>query len=185
MGPRVFKMNLVTVVTAMGSFQFTMDEERAPLTCAHFKSVIEAGAFEDASVFRIVGPSNHKPGELNPIEVVQLGPRGCIESTHEVVPHESTASTGLKHLRGTVSAARVNLNHLFGSFFVCMRDEPALDYGASRHPDHQGFAAFGRVTSGFKVLERIMQHAETNDFLNQEIPIQSVTLETSIEPARD
>lgn len=153
------------------------------MTCAHFRSVIESGAFEDASVFRIVGPPNHQPGEPNPIEVVQLGPRGCIESTHQAVPHESTDKTGLKHLRGTVSAARVNLNRLFGSFFVCMRDEPVLDHGAARHPDHQGFAAFGHVTSGFEVLERIMQRAEANDFLTREIPIQSVRLEASVDPA--
>lgn len=167
-------MNLVTVVTELGSFQFEMFGHKAPKTCAHFNSVFTSGAYDDSSVFRIVAPANHQPGEPNPIEVVQLGPRGCIESEHEYVPHESTEATGIRHLKGTVSAARVNLSHLFGSFFVCMRDEPALDHGASRHPDHQGFAAFGKIVSGFDVLEQIMQRAESSDFLEHEIPILSV-----------
>ena len=176
-------MSLITVVTDLGSFQFRLNEAMAPKTCAHFKSVIEAGAYDDASIFRIVGPPNHKPGEPNPIEVVQFGPRGCIQSTHVAVPHESTASTGLKHLKGTVSAARIDLNRLFGSFFVCMRDEPALDFGAGRHPDRQGFAAFGEVTSGFEVLERIMARAEPSDYLTHEIAIQSVTLDAADDPS--
>lgn len=162
-----------------------MFEDKAAATCAHFLSVIRSGAYDDASIFRIVGPPNHQPGEPYPIEVVQLGPRGCIESTHVEVPHESTEATGLKHLRGTVSAARIDLNHLFGSFFVCMRDEPALDHGAGRHPDTQGFAAFGQVVSGFEVLENIMKHAEASDFLTREIPILSVTIENRHEPGQD
>ena len=171
-------MSRVTVNTALGPFRFRMYEDRAPATCRHFSSVIQSGAFDDASVFRIVAAKNHAPGEPNPIEVVQLGPRGCIDSEHEPVPHESTHDTGIRHQRGTVSAARVNLNQLFGSFFVCMRNEPALDFGATRHPDRQGFAAFGQVESGFDTLERIMECAETSDFLEREIPILSVTIDS-------
>lgn len=178
-------MSRVTVKTTLGSFGFEMFGDRAPATCAHFRSVIRSGAFDDASVFRIVGPPNHQPGEPNPIEVIQLGPRGCVESEHVEVPHESTKATGLKHLRGTVSAGRVDLGHLFGSFFVCMRDEPALDHGAGRHPDQQGFAAFGQVISGFGVLEKIMQRAEASDFLTREIPILSVTLENRHDRGED
>mgnify|MGYP001823743290 CR=1 FL=1 len=171
-------MRRVTVETPLGSFSFHVDEERAPATSEHFLSVIRSGAFEDASVFRIVAAKNQGPEEANPIEVIQIGPRGCVESQHEHVPHESTAATGIRHRRGTVSAARVNLHQLFGSFFVCMRDEPALDHGASRHPDRQGFAAFGQVESGFETLDRIMEHAEQNDFLEREIPILSVAIES-------
>jgi peptidyl-prolyl cis-trans isomerase A (cyclophilin A) len=102
-----------------------------------------------------------------------------MNSRQQPVPHEGTDATGLKHLKGTVSAARIDLNHLFGSFFVCLRDEPVLDQGEARHPDRQGFAAFGQLLSGYEVIERIMEHAEAGDFLDQEIPIVSVELETS------
>lgn len=176
-------MSRVIIETEVGSFSFLMLEARAPATCAHFLSVILSGAFEDASVFRIVAPQNHQADDPNPIEVVQLGPRGCIESQHDPVPHENTDQTGLRHVRGTVSAARVELNYLFGSFFVCMRDEPALDFGAGRNPDRQGFAAFGQVDSGFETLKRIMACAESSDFLTRDIRILSATVEMSETPS--
>lgn len=178
-------MSQVTIETSLGAFRFRLFEDRAPKTCAHFLRVIRQGDFDNASVFRIVTAGNHPPDTPGPIEVIQLGPRGCIESTHEAVPHENTATTGLTHRRGTVSAARVDLNRLFGSFFVCMRDEPLLDYGADRHPDRQGFAAFGCVESGFDTLERIMARAEEQDFLEHDIPILAVTIEDASEPDDD
>ncbi len=42
-----------------------------------------------------------------------------------------------------------------GAFFVCLGDQPELDFGGKRNPDGQGFAAFGRVTSGMKLLRKI------------------------------
>ena len=175
--------NNVRVVTPLGDFEFELLETKAPRTCEYFKTAINEGRLDNTTVFRIVGPSNHQPGEPNPIHVIQLGPRERIEATHDPVPHESTEETGLRHLRGTVSAARVNVNYLFESFFVCMRDEPALDFGASRHPDRQGFAAFGRVVSGFDALERLMERAEDSDFLEQEIPVLSIAV-VEAEPTR-
>ena len=40
-------------------------------------------------------------------------------------------------------------------FFICVGDQPALDYGGKRNPDGQGFAAFGRVVLGMDVVRKI------------------------------
>lgn len=40
-------------------------------------------------------------------------------------------------------------------FFICIGDQPALDFGGKRNPDGQGFAAFGRVVRGMDVVRRI------------------------------
>jgi peptidyl-prolyl cis-trans isomerase A (cyclophilin A) len=42
-----------------------------------------------------------------------------------------------------------------GDFFICIGDQPELDFGGRRNPDGQGFAAFGRVVKGMDVLRRI------------------------------
>lgn len=39
-----------------------------------------------------------------------------------------------------------------GAFFVCIGDQPELDFGGKRNPDGQGFAAFGQVTSGMELI---------------------------------
>ena len=45
------------------------------------------------------------------------------------------------------------------SFFICIGDQPALDFGGRRNPDGQGFAAFGRVTKGMDVVKKIQMSA--------------------------
>ena len=42
-------------------------------------------------------------------------------------------------------------------FFICIGDQPELDYGGKRNPDGQGFAAFGLVTRGMDVVKKIQQ----------------------------
>ena len=42
-------------------------------------------------------------------------------------------------------------------FFICIGDQPELDFGGKRNPDGQGFAAFGRVVKGMDVVKKIQQ----------------------------
>jgi peptidyl-prolyl cis-trans isomerase A (cyclophilin A) len=82
----------------------------------------------------------------------------------------------LRHLRGTVSLARFLPGAVYHSFFVCMRDEPALDQGGARNPDGLGFAAFGQVVRGFEHLHRLyLEHARTErgEYLDAPIGLRS------------
>jgi peptidyl-prolyl cis-trans isomerase A (cyclophilin A) len=51
--------------------------------------------------------------------------------------------------------ARSEANSATSSFFICIGDQPELDFGGRRNPDGQGFAAFGRVIQGMDVVRRI------------------------------
>lgn len=42
-----------------------------------------------------------------------------------------------------------------GDFFVCVGDQPELDFGGRRNPDRQGFGPFGSVVRGMDVVRRI------------------------------
>ena len=64
-------------------------------------------------------------------------------------------ATGLRHLDGTLSMARDGPDTATGDFFICIGDQPELDFGGRRHPDGQGFAAFGRVVRGMDVVRAI------------------------------
>lgn len=68
------------------------------------------------------------------------------------IAHESTAMTGLKHVKGTISMAALAPGSAQADFFIITTDIPAFDAGASG----QGFAAFGRVVEGMDVVERIL-----------------------------
>ena len=71
------------------------------------------------------------------------------------IPLERTSVTGLKHVDGALSMARGGADTATSSFFICIGDQPELDFGGKRNADGQGFAVFGRVIAGMDVVKRI------------------------------
>jgi peptidyl-prolyl cis-trans isomerase A (cyclophilin A) len=75
------------------------------------------------------------------------------------IPLERTNVTGLKHLDGTVSMGRSTPDTATDGFFICIGDQPELDFGGHRNADSQGFGAFGRVVAGMDVVKSIQAAA--------------------------
>src|SRR5204862_4888773 len=71
------------------------------------------------------------------------------------IPLERTSTTGLRHTDGAISMARGAPDSATSGWFVCINDQPSLDFGGNRNPDGQGFAAFGRVITGMDVVRKI------------------------------
>ena len=87
------------------------------------------------------------------------------------IPLERTSKTGLRHVDGTISMARDGPETATSEFFICIGDQPELDFGGRRNPDGQGFAAFGRVTAGMEVVRRIQQSPAREQRLDPPITI--------------
>jgi peptidyl-prolyl cis-trans isomerase A (cyclophilin A) len=49
--------------------------------------------------------------------------------------------------------------------FICVGDQPELDFGGKRNPDGQGFAAFGKVIKGMDVVREIQSKQEEEQML--------------------
>ena len=172
-------MSHIVVNSQVGQFTIALDKDRAPITCAYFSGLVRKGAFKQSSIFRVVSAANQRANDPCPIHVIQMGPLHCLSGDRHPVKHEGTDLTGLSHKKWTVSAARTGYGELFGSFFICLRDEPSLNQGGKRQPDGQGFAAFGHVIAGFDAVERAYRRAEPEEWMKKEIPIHSITLQTS------
>jgi len=68
-----------------------------------------------------------------------------------------------------VSMARGAPDSATSGWFVCINDQPSLDFGGNRNPDGQGFAAFGRVVTGMEVVRKIQAApSSTNRTTNTE-----------------
>ncbi len=169
-------MAKLQIISDSGEFEIQLHENSAPATCAYFAYLARSGFLDASSIFRIVAPANHRPDDECPINVVQMGPLQALKGTRHRILHENTRITGLSHKKWTVSAARFDRQQLYGNFFVCMQDEPSLDFGGARQPDGQGFAAFGEVVSGFDTLEDVFAKAESDEFLEHAKPIRAVRL---------
>ena len=88
------------------------------------------------------------------------------------ITHETTNATGLKHLDGTVSMARNEPGTASTEFFICVGDQPELDFGGNRNGDGHGFAAFGKVIKGMEVVRKIQQLKDTGQYLVEPVKIQ-------------
>lgn len=167
-------MARVRIETGLGAMVVEVFEERAPASAAYFLTDVRSGLFDGTSFFRIVTLDNQSAEPHRRIEVIQGGLKHETTDLPPVIPHETTAMTGLTHRKGTISLARFAPGAVYHSFFICLRDEPTLDFGGARHPDGQGFAAFGRVVEGFEVVERIFVRGETEEYVTDAVRITRV-----------
>ena len=141
--------------TELGEITIELFPDKAPLTVANFLKYVDAHLYDSSSFFRAV-TLNNQPNNAVKIEVVQ---GGNVDSLKEFGPisMETTKQTGLLHKDATLSMARSTPASATSSFFICINDQPSLDYGGKRNPDGQGFAAFGKVTKGIEVVKKIQQ----------------------------
>lgn len=164
-------MTRVALKTALGTLEIQALADRASASAEYFLQDVRSGVFDGSSFFRIVTLANQDAEPHRRIEVIQGGLKHPATDLPQVIPHETTAMTGLRHLKGTVSLARFAPGAVYHSFFICLRDEPSLDFGGARHPDGQGFAAFGRVAEGFDVVERIFARGEAQEYVKDAVAI--------------
>ena len=70
--------------------------------------------------------------------------------------------------------ARSEPNSATCSFFICIDDQPELDFGGKRNPDGQGFAAFGKVIKGMNLVREIQKGKDEGQYLIAPITITSI-----------
>ena len=166
----------VRIETELGPIQVAVDMERAPLTAANFLRYVEAGHYTGGRFHRVVRlrPDN-QPENRTKIEVIQAGVApGREKAGFAPIRLERTGQTGLRHLDGVISMARLGPDSATSDFFICVGDQPELDYGGKRNPDGEGFAAFGRVVAGMEVVRRIHQAPADGQTLAPPVTIRSL-----------
>ncbi len=162
----------VRLDTAVGEIELELDTAAAPVTVTNFLRYVHAGLYADGEFFRVVTAEN-QPDDPVRIAVVQArADLGRTNEFHPPIPLERTRDTGLSHRDGTVSMARSGPDSAQDHFFVCVGDQPELDFGGRRNPDGQGFAAFGSVVRGMDVVRRIHGGEATGQRLNAPVKIQ-------------
>ena len=163
----------VVIDTALGTIAVDLYTGAAPVTCANFLQHADAGEYDGGRFHRVVREDN-QPNDDVRIAVVQGGEGTEERMAGEMIALERTSVTGLQHHDGTISMARMAPDTAISDFFICVGDQPDLDYGGARNPDGQGFAAFGEVTDGMDVVLAIHRAPADGQALTPPIPIISV-----------
>jgi len=162
----------VLMKTEMGEIIVEIYADKAPVTAVNFMKYVDAKLYDGSIFHRTVTLENQRPEEIK-IEVIQGGSLSG-ENSFPAIPLERTNLTGLKHVDGTISMARGGADSATASFFFCINDQPALDFGGLRNKDGQGFAAFGKVISGMDVVRKIQQAPHESQTLKPPVKIISV-----------
>ncbi|HVL12509.1 MAG TPA: peptidylprolyl isomerase [Gemmata sp.] len=165
----------VLIQTAAGDVEVELDVAKAPNTVANFLKYVDAKHYDGGRFHRTVTPDN-QPNNKVKIEVIQAGVNpDRAKGDLKPIKLERTKDTGLKHKDGTISMARDGPDTATSDFFICVGDQPELDFGGKRNPDGQGFAAFGRVVKGMEVVKKIQQSPADGQALKPPVKITRVS----------
>ena len=167
------------ICSVIGDVVIELSRDRAPRTCRNFADYAHSGRLDHSSFYRALGAINQR-NLTQPIDIVQGGLRYDPARGYQPelglgsITHETTVLSGLAHRDGVVSMGRFAPGQTYGGFFVCIGDQPELDFGGRRFPDRQGAAAFGRVREGMAIIRRIHEFATESEFLPDPVAITAV-----------
>ncbi|HEV8485876.1 MAG TPA: peptidylprolyl isomerase [Blastocatellia bacterium] len=164
------------IATDLGVIRFEFRPDKAPRHVQQFIKLARAGFYDGSAFFRVIQRGLIQGGD--PLVKDPNIPRerwgsGALNQ----LPDEFS---DLKHLRGTISTVRIpgQPNSGGAQFFICASPQPQLD---------GQFSAFGQVTEGIDVVDRIsLAPADANQLVNAPIKILSLKIEpTKPEPFKD
>jgi len=162
----------VLIQTELGDIEVELDARRAPAMVKNFLRYVHEGFYADGAFFRTVTLANQPTNDIK-VQVLQVRANPAKENEFfPPIPLERTRDTGLRHRDGTLAMARLGPDTARHSFFICIGDQPELDFGGRRNPDGQGFAAFGAVSKGMDLVRKIHAGPADGQLLAPPIRIQ-------------
>jgi peptidyl-prolyl cis-trans isomerase A (cyclophilin A) len=162
----------ITIKTDLGNIEIELYRDKAPVTTANFLRYVDSSLFTNGCFYRVVRMDN-QPDNPVKIEVIQGG-RLDEKGGFSPIMHETTEKTGILHKDGIISMARSEPGSATSEFFICVGDQPSLDFGGKRNPDGQGFAAFGRVLSGMDIVRKIHSIPAPSQYLEKKVIIYNI-----------
>lgn len=169
---------VVTIMTELGNMDVELYSSRAPLTVSNFLKYVDMEMYKNSTFFRTVTNKNQPDNKIK-INVIQAGRNNEGEQNFPPINIETTDKTGILHKDGVISMARTEPNTATSYFFICVGDQPELNYGGKRNPDGYGFAAFGKVINGMKVVRKIHRQPCSGQMLNPPVKITNITRKTN------
>ena len=152
-------------IAGYGTIELELYGNIAPITVENFEKLANEGFYNGLTLHRIIKdfmmqggcPNGNGTGDSG----TDIKGEFLFNGVYNTIAHE----------RGVISMARGNSRDSGSSqFFIVHKDSPHLDYN---------YAAFGRVTSGIEVVDKICTEAEPTDS-NGTIPADKQPVITSI-----
>lgn len=164
----------VVIHTPQGDIVVEVDTVKSVVSAKNFLALVKRGAYDSSLIYRVVRP-NYQPSSKYKIEVIQGGLfADSLVDKQTQIRHETTKETGILHTDGAISMARSVPGTASTEFFICIGNQPELDFGGRRNPDGQGFSAFGHVVEGMDIVRKIQQLRDTSQYLVKPVAIVAI-----------
>lgn len=161
----------IIIETSLGTIEANLDSARAPITVTNFLRYVDAKRYDGGRFHRTVRMDNQPDNDVK-IEVIQGGVMQVQGGQRwPAIELERTNVTKITHDDGVLSMARAGPNTATSDFFITIGPQHELDFGGKRNADGQGFAAFGKITSGREVVRAIQKSTATAQTLTPPIAI--------------
>ncbi len=155
----------VKIATSMGDIVVQLDAAKAPKTVDNFLQYAKSGHYNGTVFHRVIDGFMIQGGGMTP-DLKE-------KPTRAPIPLESR--NGLSNVRGTLAMARTNVpDSATAQFFINVKDNGFLD--AARSPDGNGYAVFGKVTTGMDVVDKIRKVQTGQKGPYGDVPVQAVTI---------
>jgi len=150
----------------MGEIILELDAEKAPKSTANFLEYVKNGHYDGTIFHRVIDGFMIQGGGMTPD--MQEKPTGS--------PIENEADNELKNEAYTVAMARTMDPHsATAQFFINVKNNDFLNHSA-KNPQGWGYAVFGKVTKGHKVVNEIKAVATGRNGMHDDVPTDPIEI---------
>ena len=161
---------MVTLKTNFGDITLELFEDKAPKTVANFLSYVEDGFFDNTIFHRVINNFMVQGGGFTP----------DMEQKDTKEPIENEADNGVANEVGTIAMARTQDPHsATAQFFINVNNNDFLNH-SGKSVNGWGYCAFGKVTEGMDVVEKIKAVKTGNHGYHQDVPVEPVIIEKAV-----
>src|SRR6202051_2387855 len=158
---------IVVLKTTLGDIKLELDPQAAPKTVANFLQYVSSRQYDGTVFHRVIAGFMIQGGGFD----AKLNER----PTRAPIPLES--KNGLKNTTGTIAMARTSdPDSATAQFFINTADNTGLDYP---NGDGNGYAVFGKVTSGMDVVKKIEGTPTTKRGPMADVPQTNVVIQSA------
>ncbi|MGF1578773.1 MAG: peptidylprolyl isomerase [Gemmataceae bacterium] len=157
----------VEIKTSKGTIKVELFRSQAPISVSNFLAYVKDKHYDGTIFHRVINGFMIQGGGFLPGMQKKFSPRG---------PIKNEAFNGLSNKRGTLAMARTNdPDSATDQFFINVVDNAK---GLDPRPGSAGYAVFGRVIDGMKVVDAIKEVPTTTKQAYQNVPVDDVIIES-------
>jgi len=157
----------VLLKTTKGDIILELDAKKAPETAANFIKYVKEGHYKGTIFHRVIKGFMIQGGGMD----------AQMQERKTRAPIMNEADNGLKNNKYTVAMARTSdPDSATAQFFINTNNNEFLNF-KSKTTQGWGYAVFGRVISGQKVVDAIETVPTTRKFPHDDVPVEPIVIE--------